>query len=146
MTVDIPRVGLLVAGVAAGAFLFVCAPELGSRADAFNSAVLTVFSVLAGIQLAIFALLGAVRPNQFRLGTSINAARVAIWRKRWRQLVFFYCYLFVMVAIILNQAIDFGWAAPIIERSYVAMSFAILVWSLGLPIALSAIQDDAEPE
>lgn len=146
MNIDIPRILLLLAGVTAGVYMFMCAPDLGDRAQSFNGAVLTVFSVLAGIQLAIFALLGAIRPDQFRLGTSVHAARMIVWRKRWRQLALFYCYLIVMFAIILNQAVDFGSAALLIERSYVALSVTILIWSLGLPIALSSIQGDEESE
>lgn len=144
--IDAPRLFLIFAGFFAGVCLFFWAPALGERADAFNSAVLTVFSVLAGIQLAIFALLGAIRPDRFRLGTSIRAARIAIWRKRWRQLILFYCYLFVMIIIILNQAVDLGWMTRMVERIYVSLSVAVLVWSLGLPVALSSVQEESDSD
>jgi hypothetical protein len=140
---DIPRVVLLVAGLAAGIGAFAWAPVLGSRAEAFGATVVTVFSVLAGIQLAIFALLGELRPSRFRKGTVVDAARRVTKSKRWRQLFLFYAYIIVMILIVLDQAFDFGTCAPFVERTYVAASLATLVWSLGLPVALSAIQDDS---
>lgn len=142
MNVDIPRVALFLCGLAVGIAVYIYAPTLGQRAEAFTTTIVTVFSILAGIQLAIFALLGGLRPRRFRRGTSVAAARNVATMKRVRQLFIFYVYFAVMFAIVLNQAFDLGAAAPIVERIYVALSFAALVWSLGLPLALSSIQDD----
>jgi uncharacterized paraquat-inducible protein A len=143
---DLPRIGLFVAGVAAGAATFALVPSLGTRSEAFTGTVVTVFSILAGIQLAIFALLAGLRPAKFRKGTSRAAAKSST-RSRWvRQLFLFYVYFAIMSIIVINQAFDFGGFSSAIERTYVALSVAALVWSLGLPVALSAIQDDSNVE
>lgn len=146
MNIDFLRVGLLFAGLVAGVATYFLAPALGERSAAFTGTVVTVFSILAGIQLAIFALLGGLQPARFRRGTSIASARRTAAAKRLRQLFIFYVYFVVMFAIVLNQAFDFGDYAALIERLYVALSVAALVWSLGLPLALSSIQDDANTD
>ncbi len=143
MTLDIPRLVLIASGAGVGVLTYAYAPALGTRAADFNGAVITVFSILAGIQLAIFALIGGMQPRRFRKGTSVAAARGSVAAKRWRQYFIFYSYLIVMIMIVVNQAFDFGAVAKLIERLYVALSLATLVWSLGLPVSLSTIQDDS---
>ena len=143
MSVDIPRLVLVLAGLAVGVATYFFAPTLGARAADFNGAVVTVFSILAGIQLAIFALIGGMQPRRFRKGTSVAAAKAAVMGKRWRQYFIFYAYLAVMIMIVINQAFDFGPISGVVERIYVSLSLATLVWSLGLPVALSSIQDDS---
>lgn len=143
MKIDIPRVGLILFGIIIGIVAFVYAPALGARAEAFDATIVVVFSILAGIQLAIFALLGGLQPIKFQKGTSIDAGRRAVSGKRWRQLFLFYFYLIVMIAIVINQAFDLGSVAPWVERVYVSLSLTTIVWSLGLPVALSSIQADS---
>lgn len=143
--IDYVRIILIVAGVIVGVVVF-C---LSTFLPAFNhnslGLLVTAFSVLAGIMIAIITMLGD--PANLYRGSWRMASlhRRQIRRRFFRYEILFYAYLIVIGLACAAAVIDgVVWpeTARWLARVALALGAATFIWSLGLPRAIIRTQMD----
>lgn len=112
--------------------------------DAAVNVITTVFSILAGFLIAIFAILGdpgMILPGSWRI---VYLQKKEIKRKMQRYQFLFYVYLATLGLILVSALIkdQYEYANSIVEYIYLAMAIIGFIISLGLPTAIMSLHTD----
>ena len=131
--IDICRTGFIVAGIFSGVIVFVFLPEFNHGSI---SLLVTAFSILAGIMIAVITMLGD--PANLYRGSwrMASAHRREIRRRFYLYEILFYAYL-IVVGLACGAAVMDGKifpdAARLVARMALSAGVAVFVWSLSLP-------------
>jgi hypothetical protein len=145
MKFDWPRTVLLllgaVLGIAAGIYkdkISISCPE----GPHLPELVATVFAVLAGFLMAIIALILNPPPVRFRSKISQTEYDKLTSNRLMRHNLLFSTYITVLLAVLLSVGLKqtFPLISGILERLYVGLGLAAIVWSYTLPAALARFQ------
>ena len=145
-TIDYKRVVFILMGLALGILVLV----FGDRVTTGNSEALrilvTVFSILAGIMIAIVTAIG--NPEDLYKGSW----RIASLHRREklriisRYILLFYIYLVVIslvfISALLGKVVSHSELIPHVERATISLGVAALFWSFGLPSSIWRAQKD----
>lgn len=141
--IDIRRITFLVVGVVLGVLVFIFVDPGSSLNGRALAMIVTAFSILAGIMIAVIALLGdpaAVYRGSWRVA---SAHRRQIRHRLYRYAILFYVYL-VVIGLACASALLDGIICPhtsqLIGRIAVSAGAAAFFWSLGLPSAIIRAQ------
>ena len=142
--VDYGRIGFLLAGIAAGgATMCFGGPLTAGNTEALRILV-TVFSILAGILIAVIAMLGDPRALYRGSWRIASAHRREIRRVLRRYKLLFYVYLVVITlsfaAALFGKTSSAVCVARWFERFALSLGAVALVWSFGLPAAIMKAQ------
>ena len=145
-SIHYPRVVFILTGLVLGVLVLV----FGTKVTTGNSEALwilvTVFSILAGIMIAVVTAIG--NPEDLYKGSW----RIASLHRRQklnlltRYTLLFYVYLVVVslafISTLLGKIVSHSELIQFVERATISLGVAALFWSFGLPIAILRTQKD----
>ena len=145
-TIDYKRVVFILIGLALGILVLV----FGDRITTGNSEALrilvTVFSILAGIMIAVVTAIGSpedLYKGSWRIASLHRREKLRIIN---RYIVLFYVYLVVIslafISALLGKVVSHSELIPYVERATISLGVAALFWSFGLPSAIWRAQKD----
>ena len=142
MRIDKFRIGIFLAGIIAGGLAAYFKDQLITDSEKFVSVLVTLFSVMAGFLVATITFLINDSPVELRSRISYRRYEKLFERRVRRNTWMFYCYLSVLLANLLAMLLEnlLPSVSSFLERVYIGLGLAAMIWSFLLPSILAKIQ------
>jgi hypothetical protein len=142
MNMDWKRVSVFTIGAGVGLITFVMKCTLLSDVSKIADLMVPIFAVLAGFLIASMTFILSSNNIRFRSKTSSDKYKNLIMRRMRRQMWTFFCYITVLLCIIFSALLrtKFPETSSILERVYLGLGVASIIWSYTLPMTLIGLQ------
>ena len=144
-SISYSRMVFILVGLALGVATFCLSQPLTGNVEALRILV-TVFSILAAILIAVITMLGDPKTLYKGSWRVASAHRRQIHKGLMRYTILFYIYLAVVtlafIATLLARVTSDEEIIRLVERIAFSTGVAALFWSFGLPTAIIQVQKD----
>lgn len=144
MKIDKIRTIFFFVGLLSGAMASYFKAALSLDTSQLTSVLVTLFSVMAGFLIATITFIIDEGHPEFHSRMSYKKYQKLFDRRLRRNTWMFYCYLCVLLAILLASLLRnvFPVITDGLERLYVGLGLAAMIWSFTLPSVLAQLQKD----